>query len=216
MSAIEKEWLKSYDLFKEYCSKYGNMDILYSYEVDGVRLRRWLTDQRKFYKQGKLTKVQIQLLELLGIKWSEKSQNWDEHYWLLEDYYKEHGNIDVPNLYQIDNVNLGRWLNTQRQAFKNQRVNSMTDMQIKALETLKVKWCIREEKWDEWYYLLEDYYKEHGNINVPIHYEVNNFKLGIWLNVQRQSYKGSNGRTLSDDKIQLLDDLGMRWDLCSE
>lgn len=46
-------------------------------------------------------------------------EKWNKNYQLLKEYYKEYGNIDVPQTYETeDGVELGRWLRDQRQAYK--------------------------------------------------------------------------------------------------
>ena len=68
----------------------------------------------------------------------------------------------------------------------------------------------RDEIWDEYYYEVEDYYKEFGDIIIPLNYVQNGYNIGEFINRQRCYLK--KGR-ISEDHKMLLDDLGMVWDL---
>lgn len=144
---------------------------------------------------------------------NKKNSKWFRNYEILKEYYREYGNIDVPRLYKVNNINLGTWLNIQRQAYKGNETHKITKYQIELLNDLGMKWNLREENWDENYYLLEDYYREHGNIDVPRLYEVNGIKLGFWLKNQRQAYKGNSTCKITEDQIELLNDLGIDWNI---
>ncbi len=67
---------------------------------------------------------------------------------------------------------------------------------------LKVKWLNK-------YNLSKQYYLENGNLIIHRDYVTeNNVKLGTWLHHQRKLYK--NGK-LSEEKINLLNEIGMNW-----
>jgi hypothetical protein len=62
-------------------------------------------------------------------------------------------------------------------------------------------------KWDEYYYALEEYYKEYNNIDVPWSYGTESgLRLGKWLHRQRQNYNEKSNTSISRDHIQLLND----------
>ena len=58
------------------------------------------------------------------------------------------------------------------------------------------------QKWMEKYELLKEYQKEYGNIDVPQSYEKDGIKLGQWLAMQRQAYKGQGKCTITQNQIQ--------------
>ena len=217
---IKKEtWDDYYSALKKYYEEHGNIDVPEKYETEEeIKLGSWLCRQRSAYKgkgKSKITESQVQLLNDLGMKWEFQKETWDDYYSALEEYYKEHGNIDVPKNYETkDGVKLGRWLGTQRQAYKGKGkvTNKINENQIQLLNNLGMVWEVQKENWYEKYYALEEYYKEHGNIDVPKNYETKDgTKLGIWLDTQRSAYKGKGNNKIADDQIQLLNNLKIDW-----
>ena len=78
----------------------------------------------------------------------------------------------------------------------------------------------KEDKWYEYYELAKEYYKKHGNLNISVTYITEDGKrLGIWIAQQRRAYKAKYNITrtkllpLSDEKIELLNSIGMIWDV---
>lgn len=63
-----------YDLAKEYYLKNGNLKINSRYVIhlseSNINLGDWINYQRKMYKQGKLSRRKIELLENIGMIWS--------------------------------------------------------------------------------------------------------------------------------------------------
>ena len=208
-------WLKYYTALKKYYQEHGNIDIIKNYETeDGIKLGKWLNNQRQAYKgkgTNKITKNKIQLLNDLGMKWEINKETWDNHYSALKEYYKEHGNIDVPYNYETEEgLRLGEWLYHQRRICKDAKREKLLNM-------LGMNWDISMENWNKSYYALEEYYKKYGNIDVPTRYETKDgIKLGLWLHRQRQAYKVKGTCKITEDQIQLLNDLGMKWEVQKE
>jgi superfamily II DNA or RNA helicase len=61
--------------------------------------------------------------------------------------------------------------------------------------------------WDEWYGGLQSYRKREGHCRVPARYEENGFRLGGWVDHQRQIRE-----SLSEARRQRLDDIGFDWE----
>ena len=60
--------------------------------------------------------------------------------------------------------------------------------------------------WEEMYAEACKYYRDNGNLLVPKRYRtVDNIPLGGWIAGQRGARKGTNGQTISDIRIKLLD-----------
>ncbi len=218
MMKINDKWVQKYEKLKQYKEEHGNIDVPHFYEKDGIKLGTWLSTQRQAYKgrgTAKITEEQIQLLNELGMKWQviAKEKTWDDYYLLLKEYQKTYGNIDVPRFYEKGEIKLGIWLYRQRQAYKGSGTAKITKEQIQLLNELGMKWRIRvrEKTWDDYYQLLKEYQKTYGNIDVPYFYEKNGMKLGSWLSMQRQAYKGNGKTKIKEEQIQLLNELGMKW-----
>lgn len=61
--------------------------------------------------------------------------------------------------------------------------------------------------WDEWYGLLQKFYKREGTCLVAQKHQENESKLGNWVNAQRASKN-----RLSTDRIKRLNDINFIWD----
>ena len=67
--------------------------------------------------------------------------------------------------------------------------------------------------WEEMYGYAQSYYKTYGNLEVPSHYcTEDGYSLGRWIQTQRQVRAGKTYGTLTEERIQLLDAIGMVWD----
>ena len=120
-----------YSLLKEYHNKYGDINVPYTYEINGIRLGYWLSSQREAYKDYLkkvrtvsmvITQTEIDKLNELGMIWSFYHKNWTNNYNLLSEYYKKYGNIDIPFDYIFKDVYLGYWLSAQRQLYNESKL----------------------------------------------------------------------------------------------
>jgi len=101
-------------------------------------------------------------------------------------------------------------------------IGRLTDGRIHRLEELGFVWSLRDD-WQRHYEELTRYREEHGHCNVPARYEKNR-KLGIWVSAQRQQYKlmksqpdskARRSAPLTQERINLLNDLGFSWSIRS-
>ena len=207
----DEAWENYYRYLKKYYKTHGNINVPAKYETeDGVRLGPWLKKQKELYSTARLADNRIKCLEKLKVSWYYNEEVWNNHYSSLLDYFKENGHADVPEQYQMeDGFELGRWLNEQRIAHKN---GILSKRRTKLLKDLNVKWNPRKDKWDDYYYVLEEYYNKYGHINVPLSFTTTKgVRLGYWLNTQRQAYRGNGKNKINCDQIMLLNDLNMDW-----
>ncbi|GKY92931.1 hypothetical protein MPSEU_000262100 [Mayamaea pseudoterrestris] len=65
------------------------------------------------------------------------------------------------------------------------------------------------DSWSGYYEKLVDYYNEHGNADVPLHYYLDP-SLGAWVQEQRDLHHSTN---LSKDRYDALDELEFEWEL---
>jgi hypothetical protein len=57
---------------------------------------------------------------------------------------------------------------------------------------------------------LKEYKRKHGHCNVSVH-DPENKQLGMWLSTQRQAYKGKGSGRMTDERIKVLESLGVEW-----
>lgn len=204
----DEQWMKMYNLAKKYYEDNGNLKINKNYEINNLKLGIWIQTQRNTYKNNKLSKDKIELLELLDMVWDVLDVQWQEMYLLAKEYYKNNSHLRITWNYETkDGIKLGRWVINQR---KNYKKGILSLEQIKALESIGMIWDIKEVQWKKMYLLAKKYYKNNGHLLVPKLYEtIDGFKLGSWISHQRNYYKNNK---LSNEQIDLLNEIEMIWD----
>jgi superfamily II DNA or RNA helicase len=71
--------------------------------------------------------------------------------------------------------------------------------------------------WSLMYQIARKYYEENGNLEVPKRYLTpDGYSLGTWIRTQRQVYANRSNGILTDKQIEMLDEIGMRWESSKE
>ena len=167
-----------------------------------------------------LNMYEVDLFNILLDLKEKTEMTWDDWYKLAEEYFKEHGDLNVPNKCITNNgEKLGKWLSIQRQAYKNRnlplhysksKIGILTDEKIIKLESIGMVWNSFDFRWNEMYKLAKKYYVKYGNLYISNNYVTDDGeKLGIWISNQRVAYKKGK---LSDKQILMLETIGMVWD----
>ena len=149
----------------------------------------------------------------------KQDEKWNYMYSLLLEYYKENGNVEVPDSFIAPSGEyLGIWVSSQRTRF---RINKLSIERQKKLELLgfrfeKINYDIR---WEYMYGLLVKYYEETGNTEVPARFvTANGENLGTWVNTQRILYENNKLTLVKEEKLRLLGfrletaDPDIRWE----
>ena len=218
----DQNWNKVLTELQAYYREHGNLDIKTRYETsDGFKLGRWISNLRAKVKTNgldqTLTEEQQEQLAALGMIWNRNSEKWEEYFKAAENYYKIYGNLNVLTKYITeDGIPLGRWLaDISRQVSgENSRRTTLSEEQMKRLESIGFKLEKKTARqWNEKYALARSYYEVHGNLNIPLSYSANGVKLGRWISNIRSKRKhpGSSGMVLDEERIRLLDSIGMNW-----
>lgn len=201
------QWYKHYDLAIKYYNENGNLLIPLNYTTkDNVNLGSWIGKQRKKYKNYKLSKEKIKLLENIDMVWDARDLQWNEYYNSLVEYYMTNGNSLVPLRYATkNNKKIGYWVSQQRTNYKR---NKLSEQKIKLLEKVDMVWDPASLIWDETYQLAKQYYEENHNLSISTTFFYKNVSLGSWLQTQRNNY---NQNLLSNKQIKMLNEIGMEW-----
>ena len=181
------------------------------------------TDAKDNKKSPKMMQnlEQIRKLTEIGMVW-EPIDSWEKRFALAEQYYKEHGNLRMPNNYVVEGVWLERWLREQKARIAEEMESSdgkkekkhrrpLNEKQKQKLISIGVQIGMSqaERSWREQYREAEEFYHKYGNLAVPKRYVAENRKnLGVWLQHQRANYRSGK---LADWQIQMLDEIGMVW-----
>lgn len=200
-------WLSHFKDLQRYKILYGDILVPEDFKTEnGFCLGAWLGLQRNLYRKCELKFDREDLLNSLGMVWNVYTFLWEKYYKEALKFYVEHGNLDIPyNYISSSGDNVGTWLLKQK---KLKRIGKLEDWKIKRLEDLNVTWKIQKSLWDSHYSLAKKYYKENGNLLIPVNYISNGFNLGGWIVHQRQKYKCGK---LSDYQIKKLNSIKMVW-----
>lgn len=67
--------------------------------------------------------------------------------------------------------------------------------------------------WEYMYSEAKKYYEENGNLEIPKRYKTENgYSLGSWLLTQRRIFCGTAGGSLTKERIEKLNKIGMIWE----
>lgn len=204
------DWKDMFALASLYKEEHGNLIVPFSYITpNGKPLGRWIRQQRTNYQQKKLSEKQIEKLESIGMLWHARKDDWEEMYSLATDYYKEHGNLNVPKDYVTpEGEPLGHWIKNQRLYYCYKK--TITEEQIEKLNSIGMLWKVNQDySWNHMYNLSKKYFEKHGNLLITRSYVAENGEhLGKWIATRRCEYMAG---TLSKEKQEKLEDIGMVW-----
>ena len=144
------------------------------------------------------------------------SASWDAMYQIAKDHYIKHRTLSVSNRYITENgYALGSWLNTQRQVRTGKIPGILTEDRITKLDAIGMEWQSKYDRsWGKYYGALCKYKYEYGNIDIKADYTTEDgIDLGSWIaNLRVARRSGRKGYYLTDERIAMLDKLGMIWD----
>jgi len=206
-------WESVYFELSKFAAEFGHTDVPDNRSLSVERnLSHWVRRQRSNYKQGLLSKEQIDLLESLpGWTWAKHAESWEFYFSLLREFSEEYGHARVPQspkLYKGEG--LASWVGAQRQSFKNERVSKE---RIERLESVKGwVWDPLAESWEKFFSLLQEFTEENGHALVPQGTAATLYKgenLSRWVNKQRSRY---NKGDLERERVEKLESvLGWAW-----
>ena len=208
MDRVDRIWENGFIEAKNYSEEYGNLSVPKNYRSNSdFPLGIWIQRQRSLYKNNKIPDGRIKRLTDIGMNWNP--DNWEHRFDLVKQYYEEHGNINISQKEVIQGIWLGKWIVSQKKAMKE---GKLSQEQIDMLKTLPMDEIGRKDnRWWSMYEEAKKYYKEFGNLNIPMNYLTSNGKkLSDWIIRQRRNYK--LGKMPSEHK-EKLDEIGFIWDL---
>ena len=178
--------------------------------------RIWSSLQESYY-QNMLSEDEIRFLLKLKMRLTDSPQKklniWLDRADEAEKYYREHGSLSMPNttLFQ-DGASMFQWIHQQKKLYKKEE---LSPYQKERLESMGIQWISPKEVagWDKGYQYAEQFFEENGHLFVPKKYiSDDGFELGKWIQEQRDRYLGLSRWEISDEKIDMLEDIGMFWE----
>jgi len=217
---LTASWDRMYEYANRYYQEHGNLEVPIRYQTEeGYGLGRWLLTQRKVRageKYGVLGAERIQKLDQIGMVWgSYRDLSWEKYYKEARKYFEEHGNLNT-NVNDVTDsgIRLGAWI-CQLRTYRKSGIqkNYLTEDRIRALSGIGMIWDVPDYLWEENFMECLQYYREHGNLDIPNAYiSPKGLKIGGWIRRQRLLRRGkTSGAKLTQEQIARLDGIGMVW-----
>ena len=216
---LTASWDLMYRLAKQFYEEHGHLRVPRRYRTEeGYALGNWIGTQRSVRagrQYGRLPPERIARLDAIGMVWEDPyTAAWNRCYAALVRYRQEHGDLDVPaDHVTAEGVRLGRFISNLRRARSfGERSVYLTGERVRQLDGLGMIWDKLDLLWERNYAACLEYYREHGDLEVPSgHIAPNGLKIGAWLRRMRQIREGGKGR-LTQEQIRRLDAIGMVWE----
>jgi len=109
------------------------------FELDGFRLGRWVSRQRK--NKDRLTSKQLEKLDSLGFIWDPLTEAWEEGFRKLQQFKKAEGHCRVPAILKLEGFSIGNWVQVQRR-----RKDSMPPDRKQRLDDIGFIWDAKRVK----------------------------------------------------------------------
>ncbi|WP_257616748.1 DEAD/DEAH box helicase [Chlamydia suis] len=204
---LEGFWEEKFMELKLFREEHGHCKVPEGYPQN-PQLASWVSNQRQYFKKGKLAEDRIERLEEIGFVWRVLEEEWEENFLELKRFQEEHGHCKVPYKYP-QNPQLASWVSNQRKDFKK---GDLSEDRIERLEEIGFVWRVLEEAWEENFLELQRFREEHGHCKVPQGYPQNP-QLALWVSDRRKKFKKGK---LAEDRIERLEELGFVWDVTEE
>ena len=190
-------WDEQLKRVKNYFEKHHKFPVSTDKENGGS----WIHVQKKDFKAGKLSLLQINSLRSLEIWSIWEKDPWIQKFERVKEYYESNRN---PDLEPTDFSHNDWWLDCKKN-FKN---NKLKASRLELLRTFS-QWTEWEDKnktkekktftpWEESFKLLQTYVQEHNSFPLSTKSEC------MWLNGQKERFKEDK---LTQEQLQLLNQL---------
>lgn len=183
----------------------------------GFPLGRIWAKLQESYNQNQLSADDIRFLLKMRMQLAGSPQK-DLSVWLdradeVEVYCKEHGTLSMPNTTLFrDGVSMFQWVHYQKKMYKRGELSSY---QIARLEGMGMQWIKPKQVtgWNQGYSYAKQYFETNGHLFVPKKYVTSDgFALGKWIEEQRDRYLGLSQYGISEERIDMLEEIGMFWE----
>ena len=182
------QWDEGFRHLLDYVVEHGTSLVPARFPYRGYPLGTWVAKQRDAYRAGSLNAERAHRLEVLPRwSWDPNGDKWDNAYTLLERYADEHGTSRVPRRCNIDGIELGSWVITQRGLYVKGKLSDGRQRRLEALP--EWTWDLSSGVWEERFALLERFTAREGHSRVPQKHIEEGVRLGQWVGVQRTNYR---------------------------
>jgi len=139
---ISETWNEMYRTAKQYYEEYKNLSIAStSFNYKSKSLGSWIVTQRKNYFQNRLSDIQIDLLNDIGMEWiytNNPDYVWDKNYETVLEFYSRYKHLYIPiNYVTEEGVHIGTWLYDRKLEYER---NELSDERKRKLDMLDKTW----------------------------------------------------------------------------
>lgn len=215
---LSSAWETYYIAAKQWYQENGNLRVQELCDCLGTYTGKLDTDPAKsLYRHSdrKSDKRKVRKLNEISMIWDVRDHGWNEALTEMQAYYKEHGNLDIRARYETaDGFKLGRWICNLRTKVKTKGLDkALTKEQQEQLAALGMIWDRNTEKWEEYFEAAQEYYRQHGNLEVMAKYVTEEgLPLGRWLSDISNKVSDENLRrvSLTDEQLERLKSIGFK------
>ena len=125
---------------------------------------------------------------------------------------------NIENLYSVSSIQeeMNIAINYYRNTGQEDKIKNETFTITDETRDSKQLFCELEEtlsvSWETMYQLAKEYYEKHGSLNMRRRdVTEGGYNLGLWLNTQKLVYTGKINGILTEERIQKLEAIGMKW-----
>jgi superfamily II DNA or RNA helicase len=198
----EDSWIENYKILSKYFEKNGHCLVT---KKENYNMYQWCKGQRRSYRSGKITPLYKNMLDTIYFDWDPEETNWEYKFKEYAKFLKK--GLTEKELYQLDYRELQKWVLTQRMRKRRNDFQVLTKERVDRLTKIGMSWNPESEKFEIMFNKLIQYKSRFGNCRVPAKWSEDPL-LGFWINNLRSSCKTNK---LSQEKIELLNNLGMEW-----
>ncbi|WP_227461506.1 DEAD/DEAH box helicase [Cupriavidus pauculus] len=212
---VEARWHASCDAVLAWIRSNGTASVprktIYTREGWATDLYDWSVKQRRRHRRGELAPEKVEKLSRGGFSWDPMSEKFERGFAAASEFFREHGHCNAPTpTIMPDGFKLSAWIVTQR---LNKAQGTLSAERIERLEGIGIQWNRYSSQWDRSFSILEQWISQHGHANVPAKAvwspgTADEFKLGVWLGVQRKLKAKDQ---LSRERATRLQAAGVQW-----
>lgn len=156
---------------------------------DGYALGTWTGTQRAKRRSGTLSQGRKDRLDAVpGWTWDPRAGQWQEGFNYLRDFVNRRGNARVKQREIFEGFPLGQWVSIQRMRYSKGTLDAERQVRLESLHPTW-SWDPFTGMWEEGFSCLQRYIQQHGDARVPDAEELDGYKLGSWVQHQRQLYR---------------------------
>lgn len=208
----EAKWEKHLALAKKYHSIHGTINVEKDTVFEGFKMGNWVRNVVCDYHEGILPEYRIKQMEDLGIAWVRMGNEeyiWEKNYTQLKTFLMDHS---IDELTIESNSCIYNWLDKQKKLIEN---DNLCEDKIAKLQELNIslkRYTKKDENWDRLYALAKEYYEKHGHLIIDKYYRTENDEgLGSFIQGKRNAYQGDSRWKITQEQIDLLNQIGMVW-----